>query len=250
MRPLLHLMLGIKHHPLLFRAVWSQIRREGPSFIRRMVRPGDDAVIEGYPRSANTFATYAFLEVQGSHVRLGNHYHSPAQFVRARRYGVPAMLLLRKPLDAALSVVIYNRKIDAEEALIRYITFHRPLLPLADSFVIAPFEEVTTDFGRSIGRLNGRFGTAFAPFRHEEETQKQVFDRIQSDMARNAERNRDDSLNPLKAYIPTAEKKARSAEMKALFDKPSLDPLIRESERLYFALLERVESGPRSVTSA
>lgn len=239
MRPILRLMLGIKYDPVLFSALWTRIRPEGPSFIRRKVRPGDDALIEGYPRSANTFASYAFDEAHGGHVRFGNHYHSPAQFFLAHRYGVPSMLLLRNPIDAALSSMLYKPRMDAHEALVRYIAFHRPLLAIASSFVVAPFEEVTTDFGRSIERLNRRLGTAFVRFPHDKVTEKRVFDRIQTDLVQNAKKHRGDGLNPLKAYNPNEEKRERGNALRRLFDAPPLDPLKREAHELHAALLSR-----------
>ena len=236
MKPLLALKLRIRNNPLLFRTFWT--RHERPYWKRRVVRPGDAAVIEGYPRSANTFATYAFLASQEPGIKFGNHNHSPAQFLLARRYQIPAMLVLRNPLDAALSLMIFDGAMSAEEALLRYIAFHRPLLPIADSFVVAPFEEVTTDFGRTIERLNARFGTNFAPIHHDEAFAKTVIDQIADNRAKRIELYPHLlTANPLKTTTPTPEKEKRRKQLVAAFDHPSLDGLKATARGQYERLM-------------
>ena len=45
MRPLLELKLWMRNNPLIFNTLWK--RQEKPHWKARVVRPGDDAVIEG-----------------------------------------------------------------------------------------------------------------------------------------------------------------------------------------------------------
>ncbi len=63
---------------------------------RRFVRRDSDVVIDGFERSANTFAYFAFMAANPTAHRVGHHTHSPAQFYWAARWGVPALLLLRE----------------------------------------------------------------------------------------------------------------------------------------------------------
>jgi hypothetical protein len=239
MRPLLELKLRLRNDPLLFRTFWK--RQERSYAKRRVVRPGDVAVIEGYPRSANTFATYAFIRCTGAtEIQFGNHFHSPAQFALARRYGVPAMLVLREPVAAAMSMVVFDGKMDADEALRRYIAFHRPLIAIADSLVVAPFEEVTTDFGKSIDRLNARFGTRFPRFVHDEANERAVFDEIEAERARRGSMAGESPADPLKNTLPTPEKEAKRKQISSSFDAPALAPLRVEAESLYRSLRGRV----------
>ena len=135
--------------------------RERPPFDRHALRVSDDVLIEGFPRSANTYAVEAFQLLQNRHCAIGNHFHNPAQFALAERYGLPAMLLLREPEGAVVSFAAYQAT-GIRPALQAYIRFHAPLLRRMRSFVVAPFEEVTSDFSRSIARLNACFGCDFA----------------------------------------------------------------------------------------
>ncbi len=152
-------MVSLKHHPTVFRLLAP--RRERAPYERRVIRPLDDTLIEGFPRSANTYAVEAFRLLQNRQCAIGNHFHNPAQFALAERYGLPAMLLLREPEGAVVSFAAYQAT-GVRPALQAYIRFHAPLLRRMRSFVVAPFEEVTSDFSRSIARLNACFGCDFA----------------------------------------------------------------------------------------
>lgn len=149
----------LRSEPLLYAPVAR--RREKPYRLRRVVRPGDDFVIDGFPRSANTFSTHAFLLAQPEPVKVGNHTHAAAQFRLAARYGVPSLLVIREPIGAVVSAMVYTSSLDPAPHLVRYITFHRALRGLQDAFVVGRFDELTNDFGAVIKRVNARFGTEF-----------------------------------------------------------------------------------------
>jgi len=229
------LKLAIRNNPWMFRKFWP--RKEHSLLKRRVVRPGDDAVIEGFPRSANSFASIGFDLAQPDETKFGNHFHSPAQFLLARKYGVPAMLVIREPVAAARSYVLFtNGAIGPREALVRYIGFHRPLMKIADSFSVAPFEEVTTDLGRSIKRLNEHFGSEFLPFVHTEKNVQRVFDTIlERRTGRIAKGVVED--NPMSITMPSEEKARRNSEIAGLFDNPVLDALKARATEQHHALV-------------
>src|SRR6266566_5260966 len=68
--------------------------------------PHVDIVIEGFPRSANSFAVHAFRVAQDRPVRIAHHLHAPAQVIAAVRARVAAITLIREPEDAVLELVI------------------------------------------------------------------------------------------------------------------------------------------------
>jgi hypothetical protein len=51
-------------------------------------------------------------------------------------------------------------------ALRSYVAFYGRIRTHQSGFVAADFEEVTSNFGAVMARVNGRFGTSFEPFRH------------------------------------------------------------------------------------
>lgn len=137
-------------------------------------------VIEGFPRSANTFAVVAFQMAQPSPIQIAHHLHVPAQIIRAVQHGIPTLVLIRKPDEAALSLVIRIPYLPLSVSLYNYWHFYKKILPFARGYLVASFEEVTTDFGSVICRLNQRFGKDFVPFVHNEENVKRCFERIET----------------------------------------------------------------------
>jgi hypothetical protein len=117
----------------------------GPS--PEVISSATEFVIDGYTRSASTFAVYALQLAQPTPVRLAHHLHAPAQLVEAARAGVPALAVIREPQGAILSQLIREPDVALRDALVAYARFYERLLPYRDRFVVADFEEVTKDFG-------------------------------------------------------------------------------------------------------
>jgi hypothetical protein len=128
-----------------------------------------DVVIEGFPRSANTFAVIAFELAQPDAIRVAHHLHVPSQVIAAAEWDIPAIVLVRDPDEVVLSVVQLWPHISLKQGLKDYVRFYRRVLPYRERFVVASFEETTTDFGAVIRRLNARFGTSFQEFQHTDE---------------------------------------------------------------------------------
>lgn len=233
----LDIVLAIRNTPWLFAWRWKKL--EHPTLHRRVVRQNDHAVIEGYPRSANTFATYAFMAAQGPSVRVGNHFHSPAQFLLAARYGVPAMLVIRAPEDAALSFMIFDPSMSAAEALRRYIGFHRPLLKISGEMVVAPFDEVTSNFDQSIERLNDKFGTTFRAFGHTEERAQALLQRIDKERDIRAAEHPTLLGGAHQKSTPSAEKKKIQEVRRQELRAPDLARLRSEATELFEHFMER-----------
>jgi len=130
-------------------------------------------LIEGYPRSANTFAVAAFLVAQNpEQPRIARHLHAAGHVARAVRLGVPAIVLFRAPLDAAGSLIQRLPIVSPKRALADYIQFYRRVLQMADRLVVASFDRVTNDFGSVITEVNEHYGARFKPFRHNESNER------------------------------------------------------------------------------
>ena len=150
-----------------------------------MVTRATDIVIEGYPRSASTFAVAAFrLAQEPEWVEVAHHTHMPAQVIEAVRWEIPALVLIRSPGDAVVSLLIHSPDRSARSAVHGYLRFYEPLVPLRELFVIATFHQVVTDLGSVIDRLNERFDTAFRHFVHTPENIARIEREIEEDSAR------------------------------------------------------------------
>lgn len=159
---------------------------------------GTDVVIEAFPRCASSFAVAAFrLAQEPRATHIAHHTHMPAQVMRAARRGVPALVLLRDPLDTFVSHLIRSPDLTPNAAARGYLRFYEPLLTFRHGFVTATFDEVVRSFGDAIMRLNERFGTSFAPFEHTAEHVARIEDEIERDY-----RAREGSRARLEAVIP------------------------------------------------
>lgn len=67
-------------YPLLFNPVFGAINDRA-----RLARPDTGLVIEGFPRSANSFSVIAFLNSGASDMTLAHHVHSPPQIILVAR---------------------------------------------------------------------------------------------------------------------------------------------------------------------
>jgi hypothetical protein len=218
--------------PLIFRAMRPLYL--DPRRIRRPVTPTSHLVIDGYPRSANTFATFAFKAAQGEGwgaLEVANHVHRPTQFLLAARWGVPALLVLRPPRPAVLSAIIFHGADLAGYWLDRYVRFHEAILPVRHALMVGRFAEVIADFGAVTARLNARFGTRFAPFAHSPASVAAVQAAIDADARRRAGHGlvRAEAYHHSRA-VPTREREALKARFEALLDSAHLRPALARAE--------------------
>jgi hypothetical protein len=153
-------------HPTVYFSLYRLLRTHKD--LVRAVTPDKQVVIEGFPRSGNSFARRAFVMAQGEGFdarRIAHHLHVPAQVVRAAQWRIPTLVLIRKPKDAVLSFAVWD-PISVDQALRYYVSFYETAEKYRDAYVLGLFEEVTEDFGQVIKRLNDKFGTKFSVFRH------------------------------------------------------------------------------------
>ncbi len=138
-----------------------------------------ELVIEGFPRSANTFAIAAF-ESHSVPLAMAHHLHVPAQIIRGVKLGKPCIVLIREPKAAVASLLIRQPELDARQALSTYIAFYKPLKKFKADVIVATFEEVTTDYAAVIDKVNKRFGTDFPTIEHTQAFTEKVFDYIEN----------------------------------------------------------------------
>lgn len=192
-----------------------------------LVSRDSELVIEGFPRSANTFSVLAFEAAQERPFKLAHHLHSQVQVQKAIDWNIPTLILVREPVSAVTSLVTRHPEIRTDQALRQYGRFYRYIEDRRESVVIADFKEVTRNFGGVIERINRRFGTAFRPYYNTDERDAQIFSRI-------------DRLNYDGAIVSTQRvarpSKERHEGNKALSRDVAAHPLAAPMHALYLRL--------------
>lgn len=214
----------ISPYPSIFLPV---MRRRRPHD-GKVIDEHTEIVIEGYPRSGNTFATAAFELAQGRPVRIARHLHAPAHVIAGVERGLPVVVVIRKPEDAVVSEVIRHPGLSLGQALRHYTSFHRHLQSYRPGMVVALFEEVTTDFGEVIRRVNDRFGTSFTIFDHNDANVEEVFRRVDEmdrrDIGRRAEDPASTTARPVEA------RRFAKRDLVARLDSPQVRKRLAEAQ--------------------
>ena len=172
---------------------------------------------------------------------IAHHLHVPAQVVRAAQWRIPTLVLIRRPKDAVLSLVIRD-PISVDQALKYYISFHETAEKYRDAYVLGLFEEVTADFGQVIKRMNDKFGTTFSLFRHDEENVSKLF----AGMETQARKRYGETLWERKVQRPAAVREKIKDEIQYDLENPKRKRLIARAEAVYNRLTTPTrEPAPR-----
>ena len=78
---------------------------------------------------------------------------------------------IREPVEATASHMAAVPHLSAKLALREYIDHYQRMIPLADHVVVADFDEIVSDFGQVVERVNAHFDVTLEPF---EPTQENV----------------------------------------------------------------------------
>ena len=206
----------------------------------RAVTPDTQLVIEGFPRSGNSFARRAFVLAQkesGGKTRIAHNMHVPAQVVRAARWQIPTLVVIRRPRDAVLSYAVWG-PISVGQALRFYVSFYEAVEKYRDAYVLGLFEEITEDFGQVIKRINDEFGTTFSPFRHDEENVNRVF----ADMDTYARKRWGETLWERKVHRPSNVKQRLKHEIEDDLQNPKRKGLLDKAEAVYDRLTNQMRN--------
>jgi hypothetical protein len=203
-----------------------------PSHRDRRVTRRTALVIDGYPRSGNTYARAAFDYANGTTLRVSSHTHDPAAIIRATKYRLPTLVLIRDPLATMASMVQFDPRHEASLVQENWCLYYSMIEPYLDRVVLADFPETVGDFGEVTRRLNAKFGTSFTPYRRTEEAEQALVEVIDN-VARTHEPDRFvDAVSR-----PSASR--RSAEDVVAELDASERTLLAKAEEMHARLLER-----------
>jgi hypothetical protein len=223
-------------HPLIAMPL-ARLRGHGT-----IVDRDTELVIEGFPRSANSFVVAAFRMAQHREVQVAHHLHAPGHVIAAIRAGVPTLVLVREPELPTVELVLYkNVTISVRQALRSYIRYYRPLLGYRSRFVVGTFHDVTTDLGAVIRRVNAHYGTTFAEFDHSQENERACFQVMEAHW-----RGRFESEDLVEHYVgrPSELRARQVEELRAEYWVPALRRLRSEAQRIH-GLITAANVGPQ-----
>lgn len=174
------LKLAIADKPSIYR-LYIRILQPGKKSL--IIGEQTEMVIEGFPRSANTYAVVAFRVAQAREVTIAHHTHVPATVIEGYERSLPVLLLIRDPMESVSSASVFTGK--PPVALLReWLWFYRACIPYRQHYVLARFEEVISDYGQVIDRVNRQFSKNFQLFRNELRLLQEVEESVERIAAR------------------------------------------------------------------
>ncbi len=218
------------------------VLRATPTGTVRRLSDRTEIVIEGFPRSGNTFAMFALRHAAaaaGREVVISSHVHTPSAVKAAVKARFPTLYVVRPPRDAIISLLIAAPHVRFADAIDEWAHHHLEILPYGDRFELASFDEVTTDFGAVTARVNARFGTTLPCYEPSPEHDDEVFALI--------ERNHQELHGGTENVVPrpSALRRAEKEWLATQLDAPALAPHWERAERAYQDLLTlRVPARP------
>lgn len=120
-----------------------------------------EIVLDGYHRSANTFAAMQF-QLANPNVRMSSHMHNPSAIIAAHRLHIPAIVMIRDPYDAVPSFMQFMGDVTPASAIRMWTRYYTVVEPYLDEAVVIDFTEAIADFAGAVRRCNKRWGTSFA----------------------------------------------------------------------------------------
>lgn len=181
-----------------------------------------DIIVDGYPRSANSFLSKA-LELIRPGLRVRSHRHWPTHVIEALNRGKAACLLLRHPVDAIASTsILINSSL--AYALERYIAYYQALLPHRQRLLVVSFEAATGDLSAVCTELNRRFGLALLTAAPTPQLLAEIKTRV-----RELEWGRD----PMRVSLPSSERYGTLEQLKARLESPVHKERLQVAETLY-----------------
>jgi hypothetical protein len=162
-------------HDPLFLPIFLRLTPEGTS---RKITEQTQLVIEGFPRSGNTFTVFAIQDAADYRLRIASHVHHPAQVKQALDRGVPTILVVREPVAALSSYLAYGQHGRPATVLKEYSSYHRELIPYVDQLLVCDFDEIVSDLSAIISRINDRFSMAIPAFDQSPANVERVFEEI------------------------------------------------------------------------
>lgn len=151
--------------------------RINPNLRAARVRRGTPILVDGFPRSANTWTSFAFQELVG-HGKVASHLHSSQSIRTAARLGVPCVLLVRDPDDAVASLLTFDPGLRVKTAFRAYARYYEVAVKAADKVVVVDFKTAVSDFPEVVRRVNARYATDFPVDVAAGLDKEKIFDRI------------------------------------------------------------------------
>ena len=161
-------------HPSLLPILW----RLTPGGLSKAITRNTQLVVEGFPRSGNTFFAESISYFLGPDFSIASHAHHIAQIRLAVARGIPCVVLVRHPVEVLASYLIAGPHARPKDVLREYATYHSQILRLVDEVQVVTFGQAINDFQRTMERVSSRWNLSLVPESFTESDRERILERI------------------------------------------------------------------------
>jgi hypothetical protein len=169
-------------------------------FFRRsdIITAKNNILIGGAPRTTNTYSG-RMLRYNQKGLNLVHHFHSPGQAIISIRKKIPAIIIIRNPLETTSSLLLKERRLSLGTALLMYYVYYSTLKKYVDSILFVDSEVTINNFNLLIEEINSRYHLKLLTINNLQEAKdKVVYSLYTKDLPKNN--------TPLTVSGPTVEK--------------------------------------------
>jgi hypothetical protein len=211
--------LGSKSYGLRLIEIYSRLFKKSYC----VISDDTDIVVEGYPRSANTYVSALLIVQNGDRIKIGRHIHGSAQLLKGIKQSIPSLLLIRNPVDAISSLIMRAPYLPPRLLLNNYISFHTQLLDWVDELIIIDFYDATNNMDKVIEYINAKYEIKLAT-QNIDNLKESVNTKIDElDMLD----RKDHKVNHHTVGRPNKERKVKSKMIKKLIEEEHKQKLIQ-----------------------
>ncbi len=127
------------------------------------ITPSTGLVVEGFPRSGNTFCAEAFRVVSDGRYEIVSHVHHVAQVKSAVKLGIPTIVVIREPVACLASYLVGGPHATVRGVLREYIAYHAGLRRQIPQCMVVDFSDLISDVEAVIARANQAFSLGLQP---------------------------------------------------------------------------------------
>jgi hypothetical protein len=205
-----------------------------------------DLWIDGYPRSANTFA-FECLKLYYPEKRILTHMHSPFVASSCIKNNIAGILLIREPAKAVVSYSIMSGH-TLFNSLDYYFQYYRRIMPLKEYVYISDFSCTTSNPKSMIKGFCTFYGLNPSDIKLDVDLQQKAIARINKHYT-----GSDGTIDLDRVARPEKKRKSRSNKLiSAMYKSRFMRSNLRKCEQLYQQMLPLAnvaESGSRGFFS-
>jgi len=143
--------------PYLFYHAYSSLR-----YPDNTVSKKTDLLIEGFGRSGSSFTADSFDISNNNNLSVVRNQKAITGVIKAAKYGIPVLMLIREPESVALSYKVMNPKLKFKNIILEYSNYYERAWHYNNSFITSTNDQSWERFDLLVKRLNANFNTDFS----------------------------------------------------------------------------------------